>query len=253
VRRVCLLAAGVLLAAATASGAATLYLRRLVCADPVTLTVGDLVQVAGEIPQAAQDLMGRSVAAPKGRMLMVPAAFFRDLLAPSLGGTATFVGSRSLVVPPELAAAETVDLLDRIVGWLDGQGGFGRGAVELELLQKPGRGAIPGGSAGFGLVRAERAGGLLSGVVEVAVAEAGSRTAQVVLRVRQAIPAVSEGVKSGEDVQVFFRRGAVTIEMEGRALSSAAPGLGVSVYVAESRRSFAGIAAGRKVVDVELP
>ena len=73
------------------------------------------------------------------------------------------------------------------------------------------------------------------------------------LRVRQAIPSAADGVRSGETVQVVFRRGTVTIEMEGRALSSAAPGQDVSVWVAESRRSFAGTATGRKVVDVVLP
>ncbi len=103
------------------------------------------------------------------------------------------------------------------------------------------------------MVRAERVEGLLSGVVEVAFEGAGNRTSRVVLRARQAVPSASDGVKSGESVQVFFRRGAVTVEMEGRALSSAAPGQGVTVYVAESRRSFAGTASGRKVVDVVLP
>jgi len=250
---VSLLAAVVLLAAATLSGATTLYLRRVVRADPATLTVGDLLQIAGEIPQAARDLMGRSAAAPAGRMLLVPAAFFRDLLAPSLGGTAAFVGGRSLVVPPELVAEEAVGLIDRIVEWLDGQGGFGRGAVELELIQGPERNPLPDSPGAFTLVRAERAGGLFSGVVEVAFPASGNRTSRVVLRARQAIPSVSDGVKSGETVEVFFRRGAVTIAMEGRALSSAAPGLNVSVYVAESRRTFAGVVAGRKVVDVELP
>jgi hypothetical protein len=253
VRRVSLLAAGVLLIAAAASGAATLYLRRVVSADPMTLTVGDLLQVAGEIPPAARELLGRSAAAPSGRMLLVPASFFRDLLAPSLGAGATFVGSRSLVVPPALVSEDAVGLIDRLVEWLDGQGGFGRGAVELELLQGPERSALREVSSGFSLVRVERTDGLLSGIVEVALSEAGVRTSRVVLRARQAIPSVSEGVKSGETVQVCFRRGTVTIEMEGRALHSAAPGREISVYVAESRRSFAGIVAGRKVVDVDLP
>jgi hypothetical protein len=48
-------------------------------------------------------------------MLLVPAAFFRDLLAGSLGDGATFVGSRSLVVPPALATEDAVGLLDRLV------------------------------------------------------------------------------------------------------------------------------------------
>jgi hypothetical protein len=163
------------------------------------------------------------------------------------------VGSRSLVVPPALAPEDAVGLLDRLVEWLDGQGGFGRGAVELELLQAPERSALPAPSPGFALVRAERTAGLFSGIVEVSFQGAGNRTSRVVLRARQAIPSSSEGVKSGETVQVFFRRGAVTVEMEGRAISSAAPGQSVTVWVAESRRSFAGTAAGRKVVDVELP
>jgi hypothetical protein len=252
-RRVCLLAVAVLLAAAAAAGGATLYLRRMVAADPAGLTLGDLVQIAGVIPPAAQDLLARSAAAPAGKLLLVPASFFRDLLAGSLGEGATFVGNRSLVVPPAVAEGETVGLFDRLVEWLDAQGGFGRGAVELEIIQAPERAALHPSSPGFSLVRAERVEGLLSGVVEVAFEGAGNRASRVVLRARQAVPSASDGVKSGESVQVFFRRGAVTVEMEGRALSSAAPGQGVTVYVAESRRSFAGTASGRKVVDVVLP
>ena len=103
------------------------------------------------------------------------------------------------------------------------------------------------------LVRAERASGLMSGVVEVSFQGAGNRTSRVVLRARQAIPSASDGVRSGETVQVLFRRGSVRIEMEGRVLSAAAPGQAVTVWVAESRRSFAGTVAGRKVVDVVLP
>jgi hypothetical protein len=248
-----LLAVVALLAAATAAGAATLYLRRVVTADPAGLTVGDLVQIAGEIPQAAQDLLSRPAGAPAGRLFLVPAPFFRDLLAGALGDGAAFVGNRSLVVPPALVAEDAVDLIDRLVEWLDGQGGFGRGAVELELLQAPERSALPAASPGFSLVRAERTSGLISGVVEVAFQGAGNRTSRVVLRARQAIPSASDGVRSGETVQVFFRHGSVTVEMEGRALSSAAPGQAVTVWVAESRRGFAGTAAGRKVVDVVLP
>ena len=248
-----MLAIVALVAVAAASSAATLYLRRVVSADPAGLTVGDLVQVAGDIPNAARDLLSRSAAAPAGRMLLVPAAFFRDLLAGPLGDGATIVGSRSLVVPPSLVPEDAVDLIDRLVEWLDGQGGFGRGAVELELLQPPERGSLPAASPGFTLVRAERASGLMSGVVEVSFQGAGNRTSRVVLRARQAIPSASDGVRSGETVQVLFRRGSVTIEMEGRVLSSAAPGQAVTVWVAESRRSFAGTVAGRKVVDVVLP
>lgn len=252
-RRVLLLAVIALLAAAAAAGAATLYLRRVVSAEPSTLTVGDLLQIAGDIPAAARDLLARSVAAPAGRLLLVPGAFFRDLLAGPLGGGAAIVGGRSLIVPPSLAAEDEVRLLDRLVEWLDGQGMFGRSAVELELLQSPERGALQPAAPAFRLVRAERSAGLLSGVVEVACEGADGRASRVVLRARQAIPSAAEGVKSGETVQVFFRRGAVTIEMEGRALSSGAPGQDVTVYLSESRRSFTGTATGRKVVDVQLP
>ena len=163
------------------------------------------------------------------------------------------MGSRSLVAPRALVGEETLPLLDRLVDWMDAQGGFGRGAVELEILPEPDRSALPAASPGFTLVRAERTSGFFSGVVEVSFAGAGGRTSRVVLRASQAIPSASDGVKSGETVLVVFRRGAVTIEMEGRALSSAVPGQDVSVWVAESRRSFAGTAAGRKVVDVVLP
>jgi hypothetical protein len=251
VRRVLLVAA--LLAAATVAAGATLYLTRVVSAEPAGLVFADLVQVAGELPAGARELLARSAAAPEDRLLLVPAAFFRDLLAGSLGDGAALVGTRSLVVPRALADGESVGLLDRLIEWLDAQGGFGRGAVELEIVQAPDRSALPAASPGFSLVRAERTSGLFSGVIEVSFTGAGSRTSRVVLRARQTIPSAADGVKSGETVQVVFRRGAVTIEMEGRALSTAAPGQGVNVWVAESRRSFAGTATGRKVVDVLLP
>ncbi len=250
-RRVLPLAA--LLAVATVAGAATLYLTKVVSAEPVGLTFGDLVQVAGEVPSAARELLARSAAAPEGRLLLVPAAFYRDLLAGSLGDGAALVGSRSLVIPRALADGESAVLLDRLVDWLDAQGGFGRGAVELEILQAPDRAALPAAAPGFTLVRAERTSGLFSGVIEVSFSGAGNRASRVVLRARQAIPSAADGVKSGETVQVVFRRGAVTIEMEGRALSSAAPGQDVNVWVADSRRNFSGTATGRKVVDVVLP
>ncbi|HSV93880.1 MAG TPA: flagella basal body P-ring formation protein FlgA [Desulfobacterales bacterium] len=252
-RRVLLLAVAALLLAAGVAGAATLYLRKVVSADPAGLTLGDLVQVAGELPPAAQELLARSAAVPDARLLLVPAAFFRDLLAGSLGEGAALVGSRSLVAPRALVGEESLALLERLVDWMDAQGGIGRGAVELEILQAPESTALPAASPGFTLVRAERTSGLFSGVVEVTFAGAGGRTARVVLRARQAIPSAIDGVKAGETVQVVFRRGTVTIEMEGRALSSAAVGREVSVWVAESRRSFAGTAADRKVVDVVLP
>jgi hypothetical protein len=250
-RRVLPLAA--LLVVATAAGAATLYLSKVVSADPAGLALGDLVQVAGELPPAARELLARSAAAPDDRLLLVPAAFFRDLLAGALGDGAALVGSRSLVVPRALAVGESAAMLDRLVDWLDAQGGFGRGAVELEILKAPDPAALPAASPGFTLVRVERSSGLFDGVVEVSFVGAGNRASRVSLRVRQVIPSAADGVKSGETVQVVFRRGAVTIEMEGRALSAAAPGQDVSVWVAESRRSFAGTATGRKVVDVMLP
>jgi hypothetical protein len=251
VRRVLPLAA--FLAVATAAAGATLYLSKVVNADPAGLVLGDLVQVAGELPPAARELLHRTAAAPGDRLLLVPAAFFRDLLAGSLGDGAALVGSRSLVVPRGLAVGESAAMLDRLVDWLDAQGGFGGGAVELEILKAPDPAALPAASPGFVLVRAERSSGFFLGVVEVSFAGAGNRASRVSLRVSQAIPSAADGVKSGETVQVVFRRGAVAIEMEGRALSSAAPGQDVSVWVAESRRSFAGTATGRKVVDVVLP
>jgi hypothetical protein len=253
VRRVLLLAVVVLVATAAAAGAATLYLRRFVRADPAGLTVGDLLQVAGEIPEAARELLSRSAAAPAARMLLVPAQFFRDLLAGPLGESATLVGSRTLVLPPSVVPEESVELIDGLVEWLDRQGGFGRGAVELEVVQAPERAALPAPEPSFALLRAERTSGLLSGIVEVSFRGAGDRVSRVVLRTRQAVPSASDGVRAGDTVQVVFRRGAVTVEMEGRALSSGAPGQGVTVWVAECRRSFTGLAAGRKVVDVELP
>jgi hypothetical protein len=61
------------------------------------------------------------------------------------------------------------------------------------------------------------------------------------------------GVRPNDPVSVRFRKGAVTVEMPGRATGAAEAGGAVTVFVPDARRSFSGILAESKVVSVEIP
>ena len=60
-------------------------------------------------------------------------------------------------------------------------------------------------------------------------------------------------VKPGTVVKVIFHKGPITIEMPGKAMGSASTGESVSVYVADSQKSFMGTVVDGKAVKVDLP
>ena len=52
---------------------------------------------------------------------------------------------------------------------------------------------------------------------------------------------------------MVFRKGPITVEMPGKALASAAVGESVSVYIADSQKTFTGRVTDGKAVQVDLP
>ena len=171
VRRVLTLA--VLLAVATAAGAATLYLSKVVSADPVGLVLGDLVQVAGELPSR-----GAGAARPVGGR-----ARRTDCCScpPRFSGTCS--GERSGTVrrswgaapwwcrEPWPSARQPRARPARRTGWTRRADSAGE-PWSCEVLKAPDPAALPAATSGFTLVRAERSSGLFDGVVEVSFAGA---------------------------------------------------------------------------------
>ncbi len=252
-RRLPLLLAIVLAAAGAGqkAGASTLYLRRLVVAEPSQLTIGDLLRCSEPLTGDAARALERPVGAAAGRMLLLPSTWFSRELSAVVGADTILVGRRSLVVPGGLAGAGTATLLDRLMDWLESLGGFGAGSVELELVRAPSASSVTAAEPAFELLAAERASGLYAGAVEVSVRTSAGPAERVSFRVRQELPVENPGVRAGDPVTVVMRRGAITIEMEGKALSSAAAGKSVTVRVTDGERTFAGTAERPGVVNVD--
>jgi len=247
-----LLALAGLCAAAADARAATLYVNRLVVADPGDLSFGDLVRAVGDVPPGAGETLARTAAVITDRIVFIPVALSRGVLDDGFGRDSIIVGSRSLVVPRGSVPDDVASLLDRMVDFLAEKGVLGEDKVELEVVQTHLTGSIPRNAMPvFQLSRNAR------GTTEVSFSFSGQQaqpvSGKIVLAIRPVAAGIGEGVNSGDQVQVVFRRGPISIEMQGKALTTAAPGDKVSVFVPDSQKSFNGRVAGRKAVEVEIP
>ncbi len=88
------------------------------------------------------------------------------------------------------------------------------------------------------------------GQTEVSFNLVGAAGSSVTGRISLAAAATDPGgdVKPGTAVKVIFHKGPITIEMPGKALGSASTGDSLSVYVADSQKSFTGTLADGKAV-----
>jgi hypothetical protein len=231
---------------------ATLYVNRIVSAVPGDINLGDLVYAAGEIPAEAREALSRSVAVLGDKVLLIPAALYREQLEAAFGRDSIIVGSRSIVVPRGALPEEETLLLVRLVDFLAAQGLVGAARAELTLVQNLVKGTFPtDGNPVFQVLKGS------IGTFDVSFSMTGSGGSSVSGRVSFSAPAGpaggAEGVKSGTPIQVFFRKGPITIEMPGKALATAAMGGKVGVSIADSQRSFIGRVVDGKAVEVELP
>jgi len=237
-------------AAASEARSVTLYVQRVVVADPGPLKLGDLVQPVGDSPLAAGETMALAVATVSDRLLYIPSRTYSDSLEAGFGQDSIIVGSRSLVVPRGAFPPEEMPILDKLLDFLADQGilGSGRADMEVRLNQVPGTISRDSNPV-FQLIRSSR------GIVEVSVAAgtgAGVVSGKVVLVVSGAGTGAPD-VKSSDPVHVVFHKGSITIEMDGRALSAAAIGDSLKVQVPESQKSFVGRLSPGKAVNVDLP
>jgi hypothetical protein len=238
--------------AATAAGGATLYVSRTVVADPGALRVRDLVRVPGDLPPGANTAFDSAVATLAGVPLSVPARLYAGLIEEAFGPDSIMVGSRTLVVPRGQVDEQGAQLLARLADFLDQQGVLGGDRVELQLLQ-PLPVLAQGADPAFRILRSTQGPAGTEVTCAVSAGKGGAAPASVSLRVRTSAASAAAGVRAGDPVQVRFRRGPVTIEMQGKALATAGFGDSVAVYIPDSLKRFSGRVVGTKAVDVELP
>jgi hypothetical protein len=247
-----LLGLALLTAGAVEAQGTTLYVNRLVSADPGDIALGNLVHAAGDIPAAARETLARSIAIAGDKVLLIPSALYREQLEAVFGRDSIIVGSRTIVVPRGMFPEEETYLLTRLADFLSTQGLVGAAAIELFLAQYQLKGSFPtDGNPLFQVVKAA------NGSVEVSYSLTGSGGGSVSGRVSFSAPTggagSTDGVRSGAPVKVIFHKGPITIEMPGKATATAAMGGRVGVYVADSQRSFIGRVVDTKAVEVELP
>ena len=245
------LALAALIAAPVLRGTA-LYVNRTAVVEPGEVRLRDIVRPTGEVPAAAEAALAAAVAVVSGALLVLPARAYAGLLEQAFGADCILVGSRTLVVPHGLLGGDSVRLFDELADFLRQQGVIGEERTELEIVQTL-DGALPAGSSFFfRLTRSVKVAGAREITCSVSPSTAQPPVGLVTLRVRPN-PTAAEGVRASDRVKVLFRKGPVTVEMQGKALASAGPGDSVSVYVPDSLKSFSGRVIGKKAVEVELP
>jgi hypothetical protein len=253
-RRAPLLALGLalLISGAAAAQGTTLYVNRVVTADAGDIALGDLVQASGAVPAAARETLARSIAVMGDRVLLIPASLYREQLESVFGRDSIIVGSRTIVMPRGAVPEQETYLLTRLADYLSAQGLTGAAYTAVSLTHYQLKGSFP--TDGNPLFQASKS---ANGSVEVSYSLTGSGGGSVSGRASfSALPGdagSADGVRSGAQVKVIFRKGPITIEIPGKATAAAAVGGRVGVYVADSQRSFIGRVVDAKAVEVELP
>lgn len=254
-RRLCLLALLVLLlmaaAASAQAGDATIYIRRVLVADPGDIRLGDLVQASGDAAVPANEALALVVASVSGHLLYVPSRCYRDLLDEAFGRDSICVGSRTLVIPRGAVPDANVALVDKLIDFLADSGILGADMADIDLRSIQLTGSVPRTpTPSFQMVRSSKTSAEVSFAVP---ADGGQTTGRIVLGLKADARMTAPDIRPNDPVRVIFRKGPITIEMAGKAQGAAAVGDQVSVLVADSQKTFSGRLLVGKAVDVELP
>jgi hypothetical protein len=233
------------------AGGATLYVNRIVVAAPGDIGLSTLVHTAGPLSPAAQEGLARSVTTLGDAVQYLPVSLYMPQLETAFGTEAIIVGSRTILIPKGTPAEGESYLVDRLADFLAAQGLVDDGKVDLAFTLASLKGSPPqDGIPSCQVMRTSRG-------IEVSFLLTGSGGSSVSGRVTlppaPAGPDRQRGVKSSAPVRVVFRKGPITVEMPGKALGSAAVGESVSVYIADSQKTFTGRVTDGKAVQVDLP
>ena len=214
--RIAVLLPFLVLGTALAAQGTTVYVNRIVTAEKGDVELGKVIRTSGPLTPQAQEALSRSVAVLGDAVQYVPAS----LHAPDRGGLRRGLHHRRHPHdrdPPETSAEGEAYLLDKLADFLQGQGLVDENKVDIAFTQSSLRGAPPqDGIPSCQVMKTSRG-------VEVSFLLTGTNGSAVSGRVT--LPPASEGsdpllgVKSSTPVRVVFRKGPITIEMPGRALS----------------------------------
>ncbi len=242
---------GLLLLAAAAwaqARGATIYIQRVLVADPGSIRLADLVQTSGDAPVAARETLALAVATLGDNLLYIPSRSYLDRIENAFGRDAIFVGSRSLVIPRGAVPDAQVPILDRLVDFLADNGTLGSDVEDIEVRSVQLTGTLPHDTPPvFRMVRSSKTS------AEVSFSAGGQASGRVLLAMKEDPSAASADVRASDPVLVVFHKGPITIEMQGKAQGPAAIGDMVSVQVTDSQKTFSGRLLSGKAVDVELP
>ncbi len=234
--------------AAFAQGA-TLYVTRVLVAERGDVKLGDIVRPSGGVAAAARETLSRSIGTLADKPLYMPVASYLADLESAFGQDAIIVGSRTLIVPKGTTLEQESYALDRLVDFLQSKGLLSDSAQELPLTQNVMKGAAM--VDGTPIFQAQKSRGQTDVSFSLTGADGSSVTGRVTLAAASAD--ATAGVTPGSTVTVLFHKGPITIQMPGKAMGSASMGDSVSVYVADSQKSFMGTLADGKAVNVDLP
>ena len=237
-------------AAAAEARGVTLYVERVVVADRGPLRLGDLVRASGDVPLQSGETLAAQVATLSDHLLYIPSRAYSDSLEGGFGADSIIVGSRSLVVPRGSVPDGELPVMDRLVDFLADKGVLGEDRADIDVRLNDVHGVLPSDpSPVFRLVRSA------NGSVEVSfsIGSAGGAAGGRLILALSGGGSGAVEIRASDPVRVVFHRGPITIEMQGKALTSAALGDSLSVQVSDSQKSFIGRAAAGKAVDVDLP
>lgn len=242
---------GTAVGAQTGPAGADLYVRRVVVAAQGDVSLGAIVHTSGPVSAEQREAMSHSVTVLGESVQYLPTSLYMPQLEAAFGEEAIIVGSRTVLIPKGTSAEGESYLLDRLGDFLAAQGIVDDGRVDVSFALSSLRGGAPqDGTPSFQVAKTFRAveisflltdsaGNSVSGRVTLAAAPEGAD--------------FQEGVKSSSPVRVVFRKGPISVEVPGKALSSASVGENVSVFVAGSARTFTGRVIDGKAVQVDLP
>jgi hypothetical protein len=230
---------------------ATLYVNRVVVAMQGDVGLGAIIRSSGTLSLEQRESLARSVTVLGPFVQYLPMSSYANQLESAFGENAIIVGSKTVLIPKGTPAEEVPYLLDRLGDFLAAQGLAKDGTVEVSLTISSLKGTAPqdgtplfqvlktSGGIEISFVLTGASGNAVSGHVKLASGLAGADT--------------QKSVKVNSPVQVNFHKGPITVEMPGKALSTASVGDNINVFVAEDQKTFTGRVISAKEVQVDLP
>jgi hypothetical protein len=228
----------------------TVYVSRVVAAPQGDVSLGTLVRPSGPLSPAQREALSRSVTVLGNAVQYVPASLYQEWIETAFGPDAIIVGFRTILIPKGTSAEGEPYLLDRLADYLVAQKLVNDCRVEMTFAQGSLTGTPP--QDGMPVCQVTKS----SRGVDVSFVLTGSGGSSVSGRVTlppgDAAGEIS-GVRSSSQVRVVFHKGPITVEVPGKTLAAASVGENVSVFVAESQKTFTGRLIDGKAVQVDLP